>query len=212
MLLIRTSISNTKKYFHRTLESFKSFLYGGYQRLPRTPPFNPCACSRAANMNSNQSYCELDMFNKDLTNQWDTVEHMIVKKKKKSQKKTISTTVEKHEEGVSSNYSIKVEEQKKKKFGYEGRRKEDPSFSLAQRQERNYLMRQRLKELEMMDKSNVEHVLDIEEVLHYYSRLNCPAYLDIVDRFFVDMYTELCSFQAQAQGDSSRTRLRSAMV
>ncbi|THF98523.1 hypothetical protein TEA_001166 [Camellia sinensis var. sinensis] len=41
----------------------------------------------------------------------------------------------------------------------------------------------------MVDKSNIEHVLDIEEVLHYYSRLTCPAYVDIVDKFFMDIWT-----------------------
>ena len=41
----------------------------------------------------------------------------------------------------------------------------------------------------MMDIINVDHVLDIE-VLYYYSRLTCPAYLDIVDKFFMDMYAE----------------------
>ena len=39
----------------------------------------------------------------------------------------------------------------------------------------------------MMDIINVDHVLDIE-VLYYYFRLACPAYLDTVDKFFMDMY------------------------
>ncbi|MED6133934.1 hypothetical protein PIB30_032734 [Stylosanthes scabra] len=49
----------------------------------------------------------------------------------------------------------------------------------------------KMKELEMMmDTGDVEHVLDIEEALHYYSRLKSPVYLDIVDKFFMDMHTE----------------------
>jgi len=49
---------------------------------------------------------------------------------------------------------------------------------------------QKMKELEMMNTGDVEHELDIEEALHYYSRLTSPVYLDIVDKFFTDMHTE----------------------
>lgn len=56
---------------------------------------------------------------------------------------------------------------------------------------RNCLVERKLRELEMMDMGDVEYVLDIEEVLHYYSKLTCPAYLEIVDDFFMQMYSEL---------------------
>ncbi|CAN0878243.1 hypothetical protein LINGRAHAP2_LOCUS12369, partial [Linum grandiflorum] len=80
-----------------------------------------------------------------------------------------------------------------------------------------YMLARKLKELEMMDVSDVEHVLDVEEALHYYSRLKSTAYLDIVDKFFSDMYHEIsmiipppnyCS-QASASANSSRRRLSS---
>jgi hypothetical protein len=74
---------------------------------------------------------------------------------------------------------------------------------------RSFLVAQKLKELEMMDVSNVEHVLDVEEVLHYYSRLTCPAYLDIVDKFFMDMYAEFIAPPANPRSVNSRPRLRS---
>lgn len=48
----------------------------------------------------------------------------------------------------------------------------------------------KMKELEMNDSGDVEQVLDIEEALHYYSRLKSPVYLDIVDKFFTDMHSE----------------------
>lgn len=50
-------------------------------------------------------------------------------------------------------------------------------------EERISLVTEKLKEMEMMDGGNVEHVLDIEEVIHYYSRLTCPAYRRIIDKF-----------------------------
>ncbi|CAN1141954.1 hypothetical protein LINPERPRIM_LOCUS25738 [Linum perenne] len=52
----------------------------------------------------------------------------------------------------------------------------------------------KLKELQMADASNVDHVRDMEEILHYYSRLTCPEYVDIVERFFMDVYSDFfCS-------------------
>lgn len=53
-----------------------------------------------------------------------------------------------------------------------------------------HVLAQKMKEMEMMDNvGDVEHLLDIEEALHYYSRLTSPVYLDIVDKFFMDMNT-----------------------
>lgn len=52
------------------------------------------------------------------------------------------------------------------------------------------VLAQKMKEMEMMDAGDVEHLLDIEEALHYYSRLTSPVYLDIVDKFFMDMHSE----------------------
>lgn len=49
----------------------------------------------------------------------------------------------------------------------------------------------KMKELEMFDMNDLDHVMDVEEVMHYYSRLTCPLYLDIVDKFFMDVYREL---------------------
>lgn len=63
-------------------------------------------------------------------------------------------------------------------------------------EERISLVTEKLKEMEMMDGGNVEHVLDIEEVIHYYSRLTCPAYRRIIDKFFMEIYSEFSSLQA----------------
>ncbi|KAB2611324.1 hypothetical protein D8674_019356 [Pyrus ussuriensis x Pyrus communis] len=54
---------------------------------------------------------------------------------------------------------------------------------------KSYTLARRMKEFEMVDSSDMEQVLDVVEALHYYSRLKSPAYLDIVDKFFLDMYT-----------------------
>nr|GEY65899.1 hypothetical protein [Tanacetum cinerariifolium] len=59
------------------------------------------------------------------------------------------------------------------------------------------LVTRKLKELEMMDRNNVDLVLDIEEVLHYYSRLTCPVYREIMDKFFVEMYSGTFCFSGR---------------
>ncbi|XP_049414168.1 uncharacterized protein LOC125876922 [Solanum stenotomum] len=59
------------------------------------------------------------------------------------------------------------------------------------RDERSYLVAQKLNELKMLENYKDEHALDIEQVLYYYSRLTCPAYVEIVDNFFMQIYSEL---------------------
>lgn len=83
--------------------------------------------------------------------------------------------------------------QKRKKIVYNGKKYQEFSSLNGLRKERSYVVAQKLKELKMIDNSNEEHMLDVEEILHYYSRLTCPAYLDIVDKFFMEMYSELFS-------------------
>lgn len=75
--------------------------------------------------------------------------------------------------------------------------------------EGNYALAQKMKELEMMDVSDMEHVLDVEEALHYYSRLKSPVYLSIVDKFFMDMYSEFSLPQASASISRSKRRFGS---
>lgn len=140
MLLIRNPISSTKKFFQKTLKSFKSLFSDDqihYQKLPQTPPMSSSSTIIINNKN----------------------------------KKQIS----------SSHQKKKVE------------------MELGGRE----VFIEKLKELEKMDMMNVDHLLDIEEVLHYYSRLTSPAYLDIVDKFFMDMYAEFFA------SSSSRSNVRS---
>lgn len=70
-----------------------------------------------------------------------------------------------------------------------------------------YLLAQKMKELEMMDMKDVDHSLDVEEALHYYSRLTCPEYVDIVNKFFMDMYADFHLPQRSISINSSSRRL-----
>ncbi|CAN8270203.1 unnamed protein product [Cochlearia groenlandica] len=51
-------------------------------------------------------------------------------------------------------------------------------------------MEKKIKEMYMIDHTgDIEHALDVEEALHYYSLLRSPVYLNIVDKFFNDLYS-----------------------
>jgi hypothetical protein len=209
-MLFRNSISKTKKFFHKTLQSVKSLFSGDYyQRLPKTPPHSLAYTDM---MNVQPNYKELDKFYSDFTDQWG-LELDKDKAKKGNKKKTMSSSPSKQEKEVYNGNFMKFsqassvkknqierkeeynnhddDEKKMKKsiVRHERKRNEDSCFK-GKREVRTCLVAQKLKELEMLDMSNVDHLLDIEEVLHYYSRLTCPAYLDIVDKFFMDMYAE----------------------
>ncbi|KAK5817144.1 uncharacterized protein LOC108487956 [Gossypium arboreum] len=168
-MLLRNSISNTKNFFRKTLQSFKSFFTGcgnetkPYQKLPKASPYYQD---------------DLEKFYTEFTRRWDATadKGSKAKKKNKKKKRTMSLsstqfTTQRREDIGESNVEKKQELQ-----GY--------TFS------KESSVAQKLKEIEMMDVSNVDHVLDVEEVLHYYSRLTCPAYVDIVDKFFMDLCGE----------------------
>ncbi|GAU13855.1 hypothetical protein TSUD_261820 [Trifolium subterraneum] len=70
-----------------------------------------------------------------------------------------------------------------------------------------HVLAQKMKELDMMDSGDLEHVLDIEEALHYYSRLKSPVYVDIVDKFFRDINSEFIAPQPSVSFKSSKERL-----
>ncbi|XP_075505194.1 uncharacterized protein LOC142542454 [Primulina tabacum] len=89
----------------------------------------------------------------------------------------------------------------------ENARKKSSSFRGAE------ALAKEMKEFEMMDiDDDQDQTLDIEEVLHNYSQLSCPAYLEIVDKFFMDMYTELLVPLPLGSVNSSMRKMGSVSV
>nr|GMC58792.1 uncharacterized protein LOC104880645 [Ipomoea batatas]GMC63458.1 uncharacterized protein LOC104880645 [Ipomoea batatas] len=201
-MLLRSSISTTKKFFQKTLDTFKSFLSSGYQKLPKSPPCTPFPCPDNA-----PHYKDLERFYSDFTAQWDETEKG--KCRKRTKKRDPPHHSKAHQTEADQKGSTQVNfnpnnnhhgkkgddemGQKRKKIVYNGKKYQEFSSLNGLRKERSYVVAQKLKELKMIDNSNEEHMLDVEEILHYYSRLTCPAYLDIVDKFFMEMYSELFS-------------------
>ncbi|XP_022749817.1 uncharacterized protein LOC111299104 [Durio zibethinus] len=215
---LRNSISNTKKFFQKTIQSFKSFFAGcePYQKLPKTSPHNPFSFSNTAGVDMNprtSNHQEREKLYTDFSGRWDSDNGKAKKRNKKKMMSTYPTGEQK--EGNKGSFTQLSKQRKlsygqsKTRTGQVEKRQEDYSYSKSKREARSLSVAQKLKELEMMDMSNVDHVLDIEEVLHYYSRLTCPAYLDIVDKFFMDVYTEFFGPPASPRSVNSRPKFRS---
>ncbi|OIW10019.1 hypothetical protein TanjilG_32759 [Lupinus angustifolius] len=201
-MLLRSSISNTKKFFQKTLHSFKSLFIAHYQKLPKNPPHNSMAVVSGMDKDSNPSYKDLEKFYSDFTGKWDAEKYHKVRRRSKKKAVLPCTTKQEKEACNESLISMKLNnarnemkeggmekgeecnnDNKKRNLTHQRVRHEDSLF--------NSMVEKKLRELEKLDQSNVDYVLDIEEVLHYYSRLTCPAYLEIVDKFFMEMYLEL---------------------
>ncbi|CAN0901585.1 hypothetical protein LINGRAHAP2_LOCUS21499 [Linum grandiflorum] len=168
-MLLKNPISNTKRFFHRTLQTVKSIFspttVGNYHKIPKSPPppsMNHIAVAAAAAAASSESGRVYVDFN---NHRWE-----------KSGKRLRDHDRRPNNSNAKCSTKEDVEE------GNEW-----------SREKKSWWVARKLKELEMMDTSDVDHVLDIEEVLHYYSRLSCPEYLDIVDKFFMDVYSEFFS-------------------
>lgn len=192
-MFLKISISNTKKFLTRTIQNVKSFFNKTtYQRLPKTPPVIPfsCVCRHGLDKTLSQSYRELDKFYTDFTNlQMLDNRH---DSKKTGNDNTSSTSIK-----SSTHASVACSEdcdQKNKRIVSQiiGEKTVSSTCkSVVTREERRCLVARKLKDLESMDLSNVENAMDIEEVLHYYTHLTSPVYLEIFDQFFVNIYSDL---------------------
>ncbi|KAK7364040.1 hypothetical protein VNO80_12377 [Phaseolus coccineus] len=232
--MLLSSISSTKKFFQKTIKNFKSFFSPGYQRLPKTSPHShfsySVAASSAMDITSNTSYQEMEKLYTDFSDQWESeTENTRTRMKKKA----VSALPSKQESEVYSGSYISLSNashaqkknkvEKKEEGGGDnqnnrrsltlekGRHPKESSFmSMYMKEHRYCMVEQKLRELEMLDMNNVEYILDIEEVLHYYSRLTCPAYVEIVDKFFLEMYSELFgpSMRHASPSRVSRNKLR----
>ncbi|CAI0423037.1 unnamed protein product [Linum tenue] len=212
---LRESIDKTKTFFQTTLLTLKSLLFGGYQKLPKPPFNNPFSCGTGFNPDHiadheyytnfcNELECDLEKVMKLKTTNHKPI--MAPKETPAAPMKKPQKKQHKDEKSTSK---------RSKKLG--GQEEEEQCSSKKQLKkkkmsnEESYALARKMKELEMIDVSDVEHVLDVEEALHYYSRLKSPVYLDIVDKFFTDMYQEFTiPHQASvASVNSSRRRLGS---
>ncbi|XP_030526176.1 uncharacterized protein LOC115737906 [Rhodamnia argentea] len=219
-MLLRDSIEKTKNFFNKALVNLKSFIFGGYQKLPKPPSFHPFSCG-----SSRQDDPQIEKFYADFCNEWEcdldkgrSRTQKDAKEQVKDGEDPCSDTAMKHVNHQSpvknkqqevEGERGKTEKKKKKKVG------SSKSVKIEETDGVNaggLVLAKRMKELEMMDMSDMDHVLDIEEALHYYSRLKSPVYVEIVDKFFMDMYSDFSPTPQQhplSTTTKSKKRLRS---
>ncbi|KAE9600305.1 hypothetical protein Lal_00046320 [Lupinus albus] len=186
-------LRSTKKFFQKTVKNFKSFFSPSYyERLPKSPLHNnhfsySVAATSVKKMDNN--YQELENF---YTEQWDSEKEKEAKRRNKKKAALLSSPRQQKSEVYNGSSFISFSNAHKKKDQVEKSEEcdnQNKKRSLTH-QRRFYMVEEKLREMEMLDMSNVDHVLDIEEILHYYSKLTSPVYLEIVDRFFMQMYSE----------------------
>ncbi|KAL8043183.1 hypothetical protein ABFX02_09G102200 [Erythranthe guttata] len=202
-MLVKETLYKTKKYCNKTLGNLKSLVLSRRQKLPKNPIF--CTSKRVCTKRQ-----ELNSFYTSFSDKWDSTTNKVVEKKEGQHSPKVR--IKKDEEYSKSSVSIadcnEFEDlkQEKKEGKYVARKQRDSSFRAAD------ALARKMKELDMMDVNDMDHVMDVEEVLHYYSRLTCPAYLEIVDNFFVDMYSEFHVPQPSRSVNNSMRKLGSASV
>lgn len=229
-MLLRNSISKAKKLVHEALHSFKSFFWaGGYERLPNTPPFSTLAIKEL-----DRFYHEFsEHWEGNGTTTTTTTTTRIVKEEEKEIKnKAPMRRYGSFREGddlynggsfikfgkmdiVGARQAHVPTKEEERRYGSLRRGGEtgrelmwSPQSKRVQGgcavDQRLKELEQRLKELEQMDAGNVEHVLDIEEVLHYYSRITCPSYINIFNKFFMEVYAESLAQPSEVVSGHSR--------
>ncbi|WCJ40749.1 hypothetical protein M5689_021657 [Euphorbia peplus] len=211
---LKESIAKTKFLFHKSIKNLKSVFLVRYEKLPKASSCNPFLCA-GGSLKKNQ----MDQYYAEFCNEWECdLEKALKSKKKKTSTDVAEEAVQGEEDYGVDDSSMKhpimspvkkkecgVKEEKMKKIFYP-RKGEQAS---KKQNDGDYALAKKMKELEMMDVGDVDHVLDVEEALHYYSRLKSPVYLDMVDKFFTDMYKDFAVPQPSASINSSRRRLRS---
>ncbi|KAL9232079.1 hypothetical protein vseg_007225 [Gypsophila vaccaria] len=170
----------------KSIKKTKNLFLKTLQNLRNFPFVSPLSCTPTMNQNTHHF---------DLTEPENSIAEIIIPAK--------DTFLEEDHRNVimtsSSSQEVQSNPKTKPKF--------TTSSSLRYDHDGAYLLAQKMKDLDMMEVEDVNHVLDVEEALNYYSRLSCPAYVDIVDRFFMDMYQDFLVPKSSVNLSSSSRRL-----
>ncbi|KAL9238646.1 hypothetical protein vseg_013042 [Gypsophila vaccaria] len=188
-MLLKNSIRKAEKFILKTLQNMKTMLFGSYDSIPRTLFLNPLSCTGIDHNNSrNVDHSRSKFLNRTSS------DHSVKQSVRISPENTISVVDQRNVKSMSFENPRKVElksEHSSRRYASDG----------------TYILAQKMKELDMMEVGDVDHALDVEEALSYYSRLSCPVYVEIVDKFFMDMYEEFLLPQASITLSSSSRRL-----
>ncbi|GAB4850185.1 hypothetical protein Ancab_029480 [Ancistrocladus abbreviatus] len=199
---LKNSIQKTKCFLHKTLLALKLFLSEGYRNLSKTLILNP-----SSNSNSDQKSNPSNDICPEFSIQWEPDHHQENTKNAKKETRMLPRAADaNYLSGRSMKIADEATVKKRQAQKNEGKRR---GASCKCGNAGNHALAQKMKELNMVDMGDVHHSLDVEEALHYYSRLTSPVYLDIVDEFFMDMYREFFLPQPSGSLTSSSRRVNS---
>ncbi|KAI3766643.1 hypothetical protein L2E82_16711 [Cichorium intybus] len=201
-MLLRKTLHKTKNFLHKTLQNFKSFIFGGYKKLSKAPSLK---------LFNHPKMQQLDNFYKEFCETWDSDVNNAKPNIKVSEKRDIESngSVINVSNNINNNNNNNNSSNNKSVVinGFEDT-KDVGSSKYGDIGSQSRVLEQKMKELEMMDMKDEEHVLDVEEVLHYYSLLTSPIYQDLVDKFFTDMYADFHVPQPPVRSNSMNSSIR----
>ncbi|KAL6584668.1 hypothetical protein OROMI_003957 [Orobanche minor] len=208
-MLIKETLSKTKKLFHKSFKNLKnSLIFVKYQKHPTNPTHNPN--SPDTNKDNSKLKDVDDNFYGSFSEKRDANDGSELKKKEahisvkaQTKKDERITTRSISFADCRGSEGLKGDKNARKQYG---RRSKESGF----RARPDSILAQKMKDLEMMDVDDMDHVMDVEEVLHCYSRLRCPTYAGIVERFFTDMYSEFHVAQPSRSGSMRKMGSASA--
>ncbi|KAK6153695.1 hypothetical protein DH2020_013334 [Rehmannia glutinosa] len=195
-MLMKESFYRAKRFVQKTSRNIKFFLSKANQKPPKNSLANPIF---SGSKKISSKLQEPDNFYKSFSKQWDSSELV-------NEKEALLSTKEQTKGNVSDNSGLDDLNEEKKANTYLGGTRDESHFLAS------YHLAQKMKEMEMIDEIDEDHVLDIEEVLHYYSLLSSPAYLEIVDKFLMDMCSEFNLSKPSSSVNSSMRELDSNSV
>ncbi|KAL9304469.1 hypothetical protein ACSQ67_021732 [Phaseolus vulgaris] len=206
---LRQTFRKTKVFFHKSFQNFLSFFFGEYQKLPRSLSFNPflCRIGNARAHRNDQFYNEFyDLLQTDL----NRINMYGNNSRSRSAMGAASCTESfvrfAKQRPQKSKIEERAQEKKKKKGSSHLKKKED--LNSQNMNKKVHVLAQKMKAMDMVDAGDLEHVLDMEEALHYYSRLKSPVYVDIVDNFFMNIQSELSVSQPCASSSIKPSKER----
>ncbi|KAG6388396.1 hypothetical protein SASPL_149821 [Salvia splendens] len=177
----KVSVHDTKIFFRKAFRNVRSLLLRGYEKLPTSPIFS-------GSSKVGPKMQETDSSSKSSSQRWV------------GGKKDGLLALKGQTNGEHGIMNVRRPEDQKAKTSLQGK-----SSFLATED-----FAKKMEELEMMDESDGNHVLDIDEVVHCYSLLTSPTYLEIVDKFSKDVYQELNLPQPPRNVNNSPGELDSA--
>lgn len=179
-MVVEETLYKTKRFFLKTFRNIQFFLFRGYKKLPKNP-FSCPVFSASHKIGPKLQETDDEALNKEQRNVDDQCSRV-----------------------TDQSGAVDSKEEEKKARKYSLGNEEEPSFLATEN------LVQKIEELEKMDVNNGDHVMDIDEVIHQYSLLTSPVYLDIVDKFFTDVYVEL--YVPQSSKNLSRSMRKSGSM